>query len=83
MIELDFFFNLPNGDIRHFQLIQLSRGEFWTVLDHEQVLERIVKEDGKWKTMLGSSLSEELIQNIGQFIDRQQYKNLPMEIKLR
>jgi hypothetical protein len=83
MIELDFFFNLPNGDIMHFQLIQLSRGELWTILDYEQVLERIVKEDGKWKTLLGSSLSEELIQNIGLFIDRQQYQNLPIEIKLR
>lgn len=83
MIELDFFFNLPNGDIMHFQLIQLSRGELWTVLDHEQVLGRIVKEDGKWKTLLGSSLSEEFIQNIGLFIDRQEYQTLPIEIKLR
>ena len=83
MIELDFFFDLPNGDIMHFQLIQLSRSEPWTVLDHKQVLERITKEDGKWKTLLGSSLSEELIQSIGLFIDRQQYQNLPIEIKLR
>ena len=83
MIELDFFFNLPNGDIKHFQLIQLSRGELWTVLDHEQILEKMLKEDGKWKTLLSSSLSEELIQNIGLFIDRQQYQNLPIEIKLR
>ena len=83
MIELDFFFNLPNGDIKHLQLIQLSRGELWTVLDHEQILEKMLKEDGKWKTLLSSSLSEELIQNIGLFIDRQQYQNLPIEIKLR
>jgi len=83
MIELDFFFNRPNGDIMHFQLIQLSRDELWTVLDHEQVLERIVKEDGKWKRLLGGSLSEALIQNIGLFIDRQQYQTLPIEIKLR
>ena len=83
MIELDFFFNLPNDDIKHFQLIQLSRGGVWTVYDHEQVLERIVKEDGEWKKLLSSSLSEELIQNIELFIDGQQYQTLPIEIKLR
>jgi len=83
MIELDFFFNLPNGDIKHFQLIQLSRGGVWNVFDDEQVLLRMVKEDGGWKTLLSSSLSEELIQNIGLFIDRQQYQTLPIEIKLR
>ncbi|TCD18986.1 hypothetical protein EZ456_21085 [Pedobacter psychrodurus] len=83
MIELDFFFNLPNGDLMHFQLIQLSRGEPWTVLDHDQVLARIAKEDGEWKSSLGKSLSEALIQNIGLFIDRQQYEHLPNEIKLR
>ncbi|MDQ0966619.1 hypothetical protein QFZ20_002022 [Flavobacterium sp. W4I14] len=83
MIELDFFFNLPNGDIKHFQLIQLSRGGLWTVYDHGQVLERMVKEDGEWKILLSSSLSEELIQNIGLFIDGQQHQTLPIEIKLR
>ncbi|MDQ0639897.1 hypothetical protein QF042_003462 [Pedobacter sp. W3I1] len=83
MIQLDFFFNLPNGDIMHFQLIQLSRDEPWTVLDQNQVLARIAKEEEGWKQLSGKALSEEILQNIGLFIDRQQYQKLPNEIKLR
>lgn len=83
MIELNFFFNLPNGDIIHFQLVQLSRGESWTVLDHDQVLARVVKEGEEWKQLSGKTLSEELLQNMGLFIDQQQHQNLPNEIKLR
>ncbi len=83
MIELDFFFNLPNGDVMHFQLIQLSRAEPWTVLDHDQLLGRMTKESGEWKPLSGSSLSAALIQNIGLFIDQQEYQKLPNEIKLR
>ncbi|NII82185.1 hypothetical protein FHT21_001230 [Pedobacter sp. SG908] len=83
MIELDFFFNLPNRDIMHFQLIQLSREEPWTVFYCDHVLAGIIKEGKEWKQLSGEVLPEELLQNIGLFIDRQQYRKLPDELKWR
>lgn len=83
MIELDFFFNLPNGDIKHFQLKQTKGTEPWTVFLHDQELGRMIKEREGWKQLSGDVLPEELMHSMGVFIDEQQHQCLPDEIKLR
>ena len=83
MIELDFFFNLTNGDIMHLQLKQFKVTEPWTVLLHDQELGKIIKEREGWKQLSGNVLPEKLIHGMGVFIDEQQHQYLPDEIKLR
>jgi hypothetical protein len=83
MIELDFFFNLPNGDMMHLQLKQFKETKPWTVLAHDQELGSIAKDKEGWIQLSGDILSEELIHGMGLFIDGQQHQYLPDKIKLR
>ncbi|KQM76908.1 hypothetical protein ASE74_16670 [Pedobacter sp. Leaf216] len=80
MIELNYFFETPDGDKFTYQLIQFTNGGSWSTLDGDEFLGSIEKRAGKWEAVLGECLPPEMIKGAGKLIDRQNYHILSAEI---
>lgn len=80
MIELDYF---PRGNAGVYQLVQFRAAEPWRVVESGELLGSLVKTDGVWQLKGNSGLSMELLEDIGRFIDGQEFNLLPMIIRNR
>lgn len=80
MIELDYF---PRGTGDVYQLVQFRAGEPWRVVEGGELLGSLVKSDGVWQLKCNSVLSMDLLEDIGRFIDGQEFNLLPMTIRNR
>jgi hypothetical protein len=83
LIELDYFFETPDGETLIYRLIQFSINGPWSVLDGDEFLGSIEKREGKWMAVLGEYLSHAMVQEAGKLIDKQYYHTLPAEICAR
>jgi len=83
MTELNYFFERSNGEMMNYQLIQFTVNAPWSVLDGDEFLGSIEKNDGKWIAVLGNNLTHTIVQGAGNLIDKQHYHALPAEICAR
>ena len=78
MIELDYF---PGGSGVVYQLVQFRAAEPWRVVENGELLGSLIKADGAWQMKGNSGLSMDLLEDIGKFIDGQEFNLLPITIR--
>ncbi|PWS26199.1 hypothetical protein DHW03_15505 [Pedobacter yonginense] len=79
MVVLDYVFG--EGDIQSYQLIRFAAGEAWNVVFDGRLLALVRKDQNKWIKVIGETIDEAQIFDIGKFIDAQHFNLLPSKIK--
>ncbi|MCZ4244069.1 hypothetical protein [Pedobacter punctiformis] len=81
MITLNFLYDI-DGETHLYGLKQEVRNEPFNVFLEEKMVAVIDEVKGQWIQVSGENLETELLLNIGQFINNQNYQKLPNEIKM-
>jgi hypothetical protein len=80
MIELVYFLEEQNGTPAY-QVIQFNPGEPWQIVDGDEIIGRIQKQEGLWSLNALSNVPEGLLTGIAKLIEQQDFNRLPSKIK--
>lgn len=80
MVVLDYVFG-EGENILAYQLIRFAEGEARNVLVGGRLFASVRKDENRWVKVIGETLEEAQVSNIGKFIDAQHFNLLPSKIK--
>lgn len=80
MIELIYFSDEQNG-IPAYQVIQINPGEPWQIVDGDEVIGKMQKQEGLWSLHALSQVPDGLVTGIARLIEQQDFNRLPAKIK--
>lgn len=80
MIELTYFSEKQIG-VPAYQVIQFNPGEPWQIIDGDEVIGRMQKQEGLWSLQVLSTIPDGLVTGIVKLIEQQHFNQLPAKIK--
>lgn len=80
MIELTYFSEKQSG-IPAYQVIQFNPGEPWQIVEGDEVIGCMQKQEGLWSLQASSNVPDGLVTGIVKLIEQQHFNKLPTKIK--
>ena len=84
MIELEYFLPQAEEDeVLMYQVIQFSPDDPWRVVFNGELIGSLDKIEGKWIQVSGKDFSNQSFEDISNFIDKQNFNDLPAALMSR